>query len=437
MKTRLSLLDSRRHNSPTPEEVRREVVVIKNPLYGRGHAERAHAVSISGDNGPSPGGFSVKMRQRVPLIVLACATLLASHPALAQFSQQGPKLVGTDAGGDVCQGYSVSLSADGNTAIVGGFGDSGWTGAAWVWTRSRGVWTQQGSKLVGSGAVGESEQGRSVAISADGNTAIVGGFFDNNYAGAAWVWTRSGGVWTQQGTKLVGSGAVGTAWHGYSVSLSADGNTAIVGGPGDNNGGAVWVWTRSGGVWVQQGTKLVGSGVVVSAFQGGSVSLSADGNTAIVGGHTDNSTAGATWVWTRSGGVWTQQGPKLVGAGAGGPALQGNSVSLSADGNTAIVGGYADNGNAGAAWVWTRSGGVWTQQGTKLVGLGAVWNAGQGTSVSLSADGNIAIVGGSGDDNGAGAAWVWKRSGGVWTQQGTKLVGTGTGGAFNGSSSSF
>ena len=103
-------------------------------------------------------------------------------------------------------------------------------GAAWVWTRSGGVWTQQGPKLVGSGAVGSAAQGSSVSLSADGNTAIVGGLRRRRGAGAAWVWTRSGGVWTQQGTKLVGSGAVGTPSKGYSVSLSADGNTAMVGG---------------------------------------------------------------------------------------------------------------------------------------------------------------------------------------------------------------
>ena len=74
-----------------------------------------------------------------------------------------------------------------------------------------------------------------MSLSADGNTAIVGGDDDNGDAGAAWVWTRSGGVWTQQGTKLVGSGAVGTAAQGSSVSLSADGNTAIVGGLCDNS----------------------------------------------------------------------------------------------------------------------------------------------------------------------------------------------------------
>src|SRR5439155_938 len=84
-----------------------------------------------------------------------------------------------------------------------------------------------------------------------------------------------------------------------------------------------------------------------------SVALSADGNTAIVGGRSDNSSAGATWVFTRSGGVWSQQGSKLVGTGAvGSLVFQGYSVALSADGNTAIVGGIADNSSAGAAWVY-------------------------------------------------------------------------------------
>ena len=373
----------------------------------------------------------MKVCHPVALIALVSATLLSSHPALAQFSQQGSKLVGTGAVGFADQGASVSVSADGNTAIVGGDGDNNFAGAAWVWTRSGGVWTQQGAKLVGSAAVGNAHQGVSVSVSADGNTAIVGGLLDNSNAGAAWVWTRSGGVWTQQSTKLVGSGAVGTALQGISVSLSADGNTAIVGGNRDNgNAGAAWIWTRSGGVWTQQSTKLVGSGTVGNAQQGVSVCLSGDGNTAIVGGESDNHAAGAAWVWTRSGGVWTQQGAKLVGSGGSADALQGSSVSLSADGNTAITGGWEDNSNAGAAWVWTRSGGVWTQQGAKLVGSGAVGpDVEQGWSVSLSADGSTAIVGGFADNGDTGAAWVWTRSGGVWTQQSTKLVGSGAVGA--------
>jgi hypothetical protein len=77
--------------------------------------------------------------------------------------------------------------------------------------------------------------------------AIVGGYSDSSFAGAAWVFTRSSGVWSQQGSKLVGTGALGSAEQGYSVALSADGNTAIVGGPSDSSSvGATWVFTRSG-----------------------------------------------------------------------------------------------------------------------------------------------------------------------------------------------
>ncbi|MEP6916549.1 MAG: FG-GAP-like repeat-containing protein, partial [Acidobacteriota bacterium] len=324
------------------------------------------------------------------------------------WGQQGQKLVGSGAQGAAQQGWSASLSADGNTAIVGGLSDNGGRGAAWIWTRTGGVWTQQGPKLVGTGAVGSALQGWSVSISGDGNTAIVGGIYDNSEVGAAWIWTRAGGVWTPQGPKLVGSGGAGGSERGYCVSLSFDGNTAIVGGDRDNSFvGAAWVWTRSGGVWSQQGGKLVGAGAVGSALQGGSVALSGDGNTAIVGGASDNSIDGAAWIWIRNAGVWTQQGGKLVGSGAAGHGNQGWSVSLSTDGSTAMVGGKADDTHTGAAWVWTRSAGLWSQRGNKLVGSGAVGSAAQGWSVSVSADGGTAIVGGFGDNGRAGAAWVF------------------------------
>ena len=350
-------------------------------------------------------------------------------------AQQGNKLVGTGNTGVSGQGKSVAVSADGNTAIVGGYNDNSIRGAAWVFIRSGGMWTQQGSILYGSGG-SWAQQGMSVSISADGNTVIIGGNNDNNGQGAAWVWTRSGGVWTQQGNKLVGTGNTGAANQGVSVSLSADGNTALIGGSNDNSQlGATWVWTRSGGVWTQQGSKLVGNGNVGASNQGNSVSVSADGNTAIIGGYNDNTQQGAAWVWNRTGGVWTQQGSKLVGTGNISAANQGISVSVSADGNTAMVGGYNDNYGRGAAWIWTRSGGVWTQQGNKLVGTGNSGTAMQGSSVSVSADGNTAIAGGYYDNTGQGAIWQYTRSGGAWTQQNSKLVGTGNiGAAYQGTS---
>ena len=390
------------------------------------------------------GTFGWRLKKTMTILVVIALIFAAKNSAEAQYTQQGSKLVGTGAVPFPGEGVSVAISADSSTAIVGGDLDSNQRGAAWVFTRTDSSWTQQGSKLFGTGSIGFARQGHSVAISADGNTAIVGGQNDSGM-GAVWVFTRSGGVWTQQGAKLVGTGAVGPAEQGQSVSLSADGNTAIVGGPLDNgNAGAAWIFTRTGGVWAQQGSKLVGTGGVGNARQGASVALSADGNTAIVGGNSDNSSAGAAWVFTRSGlpPVWTQQGSKLVGTGAVGAAAQGQSVALSADGSTSIIGGFFDNGNAGAAWVFTRNGVtlLWTQQGSKLVGTGAVGAAFQGSSVSLSGDGNMAIVGGQGDSSNWGASWVFTRSGLplAWAQQGSKLVGTGgVGGARQGVSAAL
>jgi hypothetical protein len=387
--------------------------------------------------------FQHQVLRVLPVITLACSLL--SAPAEAQFTQQA-KLVGTGVIDDVAfQGYSVSISADGNTALVGGPADNGFIGAAWIFTRSTsGMWSQQGPKLVGTDAVGPfggPGQGVSVSLSGDGNTAIIGGAEDNGFIGAAWIFTRStSGMWSQQGPKLVGTGAVGPVaepGQGYSVSLSEDGNTALVSGPSDNNAfGATWVFTRSGGVWGQQ-AKLVANDAIGRAGQGEAVSLSGDGNIAIIGGGGDDGGVGAAWIFTRAGGIWSQQA-KLIGAGAIGRSFQGQAVSLSADGNAAIIGGPGDNPTApqdqdpvGAAWVFAVSGGVWNQQ-AKLVGTGVIGSFQvQGFSVSLSGDGNIAIIGGPFDNpqspsgvNPIGAAWVFMRSGGVWNQQ-EKLVGTG------------
>jgi hypothetical protein len=259
---------------------------------------------------------SGKTKLLIFLFLIVSQRYIFDLQLFAQFTQQGPKLVGTGGIGQPYQGSSVGISSDGNTTIIGGDYDNNSTGAVWVFTRSGSVWSQQGPKLVGTGGDGNSSQGRSVAISSDGNTAIDGGWQDNSGTGSVWIFTRSGVVWTQQGPKLAGTGAVGNSNQGYSVAISSDGNTAIVGGYEDNNGiGAVWIFIRSSGIWTQQGPKLVGTGGIGQSEQGSSVAISSDGNTAIEGGFEDNNGAGAVWIFTRSGGVWTQQGPKVFGTG--------------------------------------------------------------------------------------------------------------------------
>ncbi len=385
---------------------------------------------------PQIGGLRGKWWRVALALIAAALVCCAQRPAAAAFIQQGNKLIGTGAtSGLVQQGNSVALSADGNTLVEGGSYDNSQAGAVWVFTRdSNGTWSQQGQKLVGTGATAAAHQGASVGLSADGNTLVEGGWSDNGYAGAVWVFTRdSNGTWSQQGQKLVGTSATGAAAQGFSVALSNGGNTLVEGGSYDNSqAGAVWVFTRdSNGTWSQQGQKLVGTSATGAAQQGISVALSADGNTLVEGGYYDNSYAGAVWVFTRdSNGAWSQQGQKLIGTSATGAAAQGRSVALSADGNILVEGGERDNGYAGAVWVFTRSGSTWSQQGGKLVGTGNVGTSQQGISVVLSNDGNTLVEGGYDDNGYAGAVWVFTRdSNGTWSQQGQKLVGTGATGS--------
>jgi hypothetical protein len=407
-------------------------------------------------------------------LILACALPCSALPLKnvkqlfipAHFAQQGTNLVGTDGLG-AYQGFSVTLSADGNTAIVGGPCDKGNAGAAWVYTFSTSSgWTQQ-AKLFATDAVGLAGQGSSVALSADGNTAIEGGPFDNGNAGAAWVFTRSGNTW-KRSAKLVGTNAIGHTYQGSSVALSVDGNTALVGGPCDNsNAGAAWVFRRSlvlprHVLWNQ--VKLFATDAVGPAMQGYSVALSADGNTAIVGGPNDNSitalpddgpvndvikgdAAGAAWVFTFSANRgWTQRG-KLAGDAASLPQLGtslpqlGTSVALSADGRTAIVGGPNDNNAGGAAWVFTLAPITLPTPGVKFIQFipqgklfGNCAAFVRGWSVALSGDGKTALVGAPSlisANSAVGAACVFTCSTKTvsnqpvfeWTQMGNALVG--------------
>ena len=222
------------------------------------------------------------------------------------WTQQGPKLTASDESGQPSFGSfggHVALSGDGNTALIGGDGDNGDVGAAWVFTRSGSTWTQQGSKLTASDESGAGLFGGAVALSGDGNTALIGGDGDNGDVGAAWVFTRSGSTWTQQGSKLTASDESGPGGFGTSVALSGDGNTALIGGDDDNGDvGAAWMFARSGSTWTQQGLKLTASDESGAGLFGGAVALSRDGLTALIGAR-DDGTEGAAWVFKYQGSI--------------------------------------------------------------------------------------------------------------------------------------
>jgi uncharacterized protein (TIGR03437 family) len=344
------------------------------------------------------------------LAALSSGNGLRAQGTASPLMPQGPELTGTGAittiNGGALQGSAVALSADGNTAIFGGDNDNNSVGAAWVFTRANGFWSQQ-QKLITSDSV--QEFGISVALSGDGNTALVG---SNSQVNAVWLYTRTNGAWGQP-QKLSPTGPIGISEIGYSVALSQDGNTALIGCPADSAGvGAAWVFVRANGVWSQQGGKLVGASATGMAMQGYSVALSADGNTAISGGPADGflggSSIGAAWVFTRRSGAW-DQGTKLIGNTTAG-VRQGLAVAISGDGNTALVGGPY---GVGGAWVFVRTGSGWSQQAGPLAGANADKFSGDGMSLSLNADGNVAIIGGPGANN----AWLFTRANGVWTQR--------------------
>jgi hypothetical protein len=177
------------------------------------------------------------------------------------------------------------------------------------------------------------------------------------------LFSRSGTTWDQQGAKLTGGGEAGNDGFGFSVALSGDGTTALIGSPFSASGtGGAWLFSRSGTTWGRQGAQLSGSGETGSGAFGEAVALSGDGTRALVGAGSDHKSIGAVWVFTRSGSTWAQQGSKLTGRGES-PARGlstnggfGTSVALSSDGTTALVGGPEDNSNTGAVWAFGRLG---------------------------------------------------------------------------------
>jgi hypothetical protein len=390
-------------------------------LVGNAHATLAPDGHVAGEGGPGRFGQSVVLSAGGNTALIGAPAADGEAGTVWVFTRTGStwtqqaELAPTSGEeiGDGGLGASVALSTEGNTAVIGDPGDNGGAGAAWVFTRSEsGAWTQQGEKLTGSGEEeGEGQFGSSVALSAKGDAALIGGPGDAGKVGAAWAFALSGETWSQQGTKLTGVGESGAGEFGRSVALSKEGTVALIGAPGDSSkAGAAWVFTTSSeGAWGQQGGKLAGSEEEGEGQFGSSVALSSDGSTALIGGPADNTNAGAAWVFTRSeAAVWGQQGGKLAGSEEEGEGQFGSSVALSAKGDAALIGGPGDAGKVGAAWVFTRSeAAVWGQQGGKLAGSEEEGEGQFGSSVALSSDGSTVLIGGPADNTNTGAAWAF------------------------------
>ena len=352
----------------------------------------------------------------------------------------------------------------------------------------------------GCGGENHGHNGQSVSLSADGRTLAVGAPHESSAAtgvngnqrdnsvfdaGAVYVFTRSGDSWIQQ-AYLKPSNPQSGAEFGHYVALSADGNTLAVsayweasGATGINGNqkdesipqaGAVYVFVRAGSAWKQQAyVKASNTGEAGTADTfgegdqfGWSLALSGDGTTMAVGAITEDSgaagingnqrdnaspSAGAVYVFTRTGGAWGQQAyvkPSNLDAGD----MFGYSVSLSADGSTLAVGSFDEDGSgrginpdpdnrnagSGAVYVFTRGGATWSQQ-AYLKPANSEPQDSFGVHVALSDDGATLLAGSLDEDCPAiginprgcendwnsdlsmGAAYVFVRAGTTWSQQ--------------------
>lgn len=327
--------------------------------------------------------------------------------------------------------FGTSVAVSGNTAVIGAYLDdvNGNTdqGSAYVFTKTgTAMWTEQAQLSAMDGAA-DDLFGTSVAIS--GETVVVGANRDVNGTisgqGSAYIFTRSGTVWTQQQKITADDGA---EFDLFGVSVGISGETLVVGAYFDNVGnnsdqGSAYIFTRSGATWTQR-QKLTANGGAANDFFGYSVAINDD--TIVIGAYGDDvgtvANQGSAYVFTKAGDVWTQQAQLVAMDGANGD-LFGIGVAIS--GNTIVVGAYADNvvvngtsnGDQGSAYVFVRNGTTWMQQ-TQLVAADGA--AGDLFGLSVGISGDTVIVGSYQDDvssQNQGSAYLYMRSGTTWTQQ--------------------
>jgi|GEM_PF-2039450 hypothetical protein len=309
------------------------------------------------------------------------------------------KLTASDGAPGNIFGYSVCI--DGDYAIVGAGYDDNKTGSAYIFVRNGSTWTQQ-AKLTANDAADGDHFGNSVHI--DGDYAIVGAHLDDDDAynsGSAYIFVRNGSTWTQQ-AKLTSDSPNAYDYFGIGVSISDD--RAIVSCYLDNDNylsaGSMYIFVRSENSWEFQERIFPGDAAVGGGF---SEKLDINGDYAIASKRSEDALAGSAYIFVWDGSNWTEQAELTASDREAGDHFGNGAIN----GEYAIVGAYADDGEAGSAYIFVRDGSGWTEQ-TKL---GAYDSApGDRFGISVSISGNFAIVGAMYSDvNGekSGAAYIY------------------------------
>ena len=355
-------------------------------------------------------------------------------------------------------GNALSLSADGNVLAVASTGEASSAtgvngnqndrsmpsaGAVYVFSRSGTSWSQQ-AYLKASNAGGPDigyQFGYALSLSSDGNTLAVSQTSDPSNgtgingdqkntstpeAGAVFVFSHSGGNWSQQAYIKPWNTTAANLLFGYSVGLNGDGNVLAVGAYNDEGRrGGVYVFTRSNGTWSQQ-TRLLAKDGLTGDYLGCSVAISDDGNTIVAGAVEDRygqinagqkdvmDSVGGASIFVRTGGKWSQQ----AYVKAFNPRENdqfGWAIAMSRDGNTIAIGSHFEdsgakgiNGNqsdasmedAGAVYVYTRTGTTWNPA-AYVKAPNTQPSAEFGISVALNGDGKMLAAGAPRENSGA------------------------------------
>jgi len=336
-------------------------------------------------------------------------------------------------------GRVISLNADGSIMAVGGEYNDGAapdSGHVRIFQNINNNWLQIGTDINGVSA--SDFFGSSVALSADGNRVVIGALgvdigTETNY-GTATVYDNIGNNWVQVGSVLFGESQ--SNQFGTSVSISDDGNIIAVGASfgGASNGGYMRTYTFSTD-WVQLGQDV--DGIASSDFFGVEISLSADGTIVAVSASganantINNSGQVQVYQYNNSTSLWEQLGQNMDGDSI--DDFFGQSLSLSSDGTRLIAGARSDIGglDTGLAKIYEYNNGTNSWVLMQNISGEAVGDR-FGTSASISADGNRAIVGAryndgvNGVDSGHARVFEFNSGTNVWEQLGSDIDGEAT-----------
>jgi hypothetical protein len=294
-------------------------------------------------------------------------------------------------------GLTVSLSADGHTALVGAPGRT--VGAAYVFVEHGGRWSEQ-QELDSPAGSAQDGYGSSVTLAGDGATALVGAYTGDDQRGIVYSYSRQGSSYVLDGQITAPDGAPGDVF-GASVSLSALGNVALIGAP-DHNGyqGAAYVFVHGPRSWSEQ--REYQDPVAPGEAYGYSVSEAADGLAGVVGAPFANEGQGAAYVFSQLGS--SQQ--TLIATTTPPTSLFGISVSIDALAGRVLVGSPSANLGDGAAFVFDSGGHGWTQT-QELVQTNPGGADLFGYSVALDYLGNVALIGATERNGTEGSAFTF------------------------------